>query len=149
MLRRSIHGLLLGLMMGPTYSAIPSQGIAVIVGAGNSASISVERLALIYRRKKNFWDDGSRIQPVNLPAAHPLRHEFSLRLFNHTPEEMDDYWKDMYFHGIQPPFVLASEEAVVRFVAATPGAIGYISPHLADHRVRVILLQDGGRTLSP
>jgi len=137
--------LLLALLYSNTGHATPSQGIVVIVASGSPANtLSIEKLALIYRRKKNFWENGQRIQPVNLPASHPLRRAFSMQVFNHTPEDMDDYWRDMYFHGVLPPFVLGSEEAVIRLVASTPGAIGYISHCTVDHRVSVLLILDGG-----
>lgn len=141
---RLVFSILLALSLNMHCQAVPSQGIAVIVGAENNASTTLDHLSLIYRRKRNFWEDGIKIQPVNLPAYHPLRRAFSIWLFNRTPEELDDYWKDMYFHGIQPPFVLDSEEAVIRFVTTTPGAIGYINRCQVDHRVRVLLQQDGG-----
>jgi hypothetical protein len=64
---------------------------------------------------------------------------FSTRIFGHNPEELEDYWRDMYFHGVLPPFVLASEEAVIRFVASTPGGIGYVSQCLVDSRVSVVV----------
>jgi ABC-type phosphate transport system substrate-binding protein len=40
--------------------------------------------------------------------------------------------------------VLASDEAVIRFVSSTPGAIGYVSNCLADRRVKVIAHLDTG-----
>jgi len=122
-------------------------GIAVIMAPGIVVpGLNRDVLALIFTSKKRFWDAGQlsglRIQPVNLSASHPLRHAFSLQLLHRSPEEMDDYWQDMYFHGISPPFVLASEEAVIRFVARTPGAIGYISHCVTDHRVNVVMQLD-------
>jgi hypothetical protein len=48
----------------------------------------------------------------------------------------------MYFHGLLPPHVLASTEAVLRFVASTPGAIGYVPLCDADARVTMLLAID-------
>jgi len=125
--------------------APPRRGIAVIMSESSTVSfLSNEKLALIFKRKRNFWDNGERIQPVNLPPAHPLRRAFSQQVFGRSPEELDDYCRDMYFHGVLPPFVLASEEAVIRFVATTPGAIGYVSACALDHRVTVVLRLDEG-----
>jgi ABC-type phosphate transport system substrate-binding protein len=127
--------------------AAGNQGVAISVIVAPEAAhpaLSHEELALIFKRKKRFWEDGSRIQPVNLPAAHPLRRAFSQDVFGRSPEDLDDYWRDMYFHGELPPYVLNSEEAVIRFVADTPGAIGYVTHCLADHRVSVIAQLDNG-----
>src|SRR5471030_1325080 len=119
--------------------------IVVIMASGTApGKLSREQLGLIFKNKRRFWDDGSRIQPVNLPASHTVRRSFTQQVYNRSPEELEDYWRDQYFHGVMPPFVLGSEEAVIRLVAATPGAIGYISVCSLDHRVSVVLRLDGG-----
>lgn len=118
--------------------------VRVVAAPGTRpAVLSLAELAQVYRRQRGFID-GQRVQPVNLPAAHPLRRWFSQQVLGQTPEEMEGWWRDQYFNGVLPPFVLASEEAVLRWVAATPGAIGYVSGCAADRRVRVLLQLDGG-----
>jgi ABC-type phosphate transport system substrate-binding protein len=117
--------------------------IAVVVAAGASAQaapLSSAQVASIFRRKRQFWDDQMRIVAVNLPALHPLRRHFSQRLFKRSPEDLQAYWNDQYFHGVLPPAVLASEEAVMRFVADTPGAVGYVWACSVDKRVAVVAL---------
>lgn len=124
-------------------------GVAVIMAADAAPGRwNQAALAQVFRQKKRFDDHGQRLYGVNLPATHPLRRAFSQQVLGHSPEDMDDYWRDMYFHGILPPYVLASEEAVIRFVAATPGAIGYVSACLADRRVSVIFHLDIASTCS-
>ncbi len=119
--------------------------IAVIVGrnASPTGAISQTLVLGIFARKRQLWNDRSTIAPVNLPVSHPLRRNFSLWVFKKTPEQMQDYWNEQYFHGVLPPPVLASEEAVMRFVASTPGAIGYVSVCSIDKRVDVIALIQG------
>ena len=113
---------------------------AVIAAAGATEHrLSPESVALIFRRKQNYWENGTRIQPVNLPPTHPLRRAFSLSILGHLPEDLEDYWREMYFHGVLPPHVLASEEAVILFVRSTPGAIGYVSGCVPEHGVNVVL----------
>jgi hypothetical protein len=137
--------LLVLLVLGPTVSAAGPKdpGISVIMASSHAPTImSPDEVALIFKRKKRLTTEGLKVQPVNLAASHPLRRAFSLRIFGQNPEELDEYWRDMYFHGVQPPFVLASEEAVIRFVAGTPGAIGYVSSCMVDNRVTVIMRMD-------
>lgn len=125
-----------------TISARANQdtAIAVIVAAGTPAPrLNREQLALIFKLKKRFLEDGQAIHAVNLPVSHPLRRAFSLQLLGRVPEDFDAYWSDMYFHGVLPPYVLASEEAMIRFVATTPGAIGYVSHCMVDQRVSIVL----------
>lgn len=114
--------------------------IAVVVSPTHKDTMGLQELALIYRKKKAFWSDNSRITAVNLPSTHPLRRRFSQSVLGANPEELEKYWNDRYFHGVSPPFVLTSEEAVLRFVAQTPGAVGYVSFCNADARVKIALV---------
>lgn len=124
----------------PALAASGEGVIAVIVAPGHGKSIKKDELALIYSRRKLFWPDGSRIQPVNLPAASALRRTFSRAVLGASLEALEKYWNDLYFHGISPPFVLSSEEAVLRFVAETPDAVGYVSFCNVAGRAKVILV---------
>ena len=130
----------------------PSEpAIAVIVSPSLAAPLPMNQTVLIgvFRRKRQLWDDHTPIAPVNMPAGHALRRNFSLWLFKRSPEDLQAYWNDQYFHGVLPPPVLASEEAVIRFVASTPGAIGYVSVCSVDKRVQVAALLQGPDGAAP
>ena len=130
--------LLLLALMGAARP-VAAETIAVIVAADSAYNrISKDTLADIYRRKLRFSQDGQAWVPVNLPATDPLRRAFSMILFDREPEDMEEYWNAQYFHGVSPPFVLASAEAVLRFVATTRGAIGYVASCQVDARVKVL-----------
>jgi len=117
-----------------------AEPLAVIVSPEHVRALKKQDLALVFKRKKLFWNDGSKVQPVNLPATNPYRREFSLAVLSATPEDLEKYWNDMYFHGISPPYVVSSEEAVLRFVAENPGAVGYVPYCSADSRVAIALV---------
>ncbi|NKF22822.1 hypothetical protein [Solimonas marina] len=120
--------------------------IAVIVAPSEAgARIDADDLALIFRRKRQYWPDGTRIEPANLAADDPLRLAFSRAVLGAAPAALENYWNEQYFRGIRPPYVLASPAAMLRFVAATPGAIGYVRSCAASADVAVIgYLDDGG-----
>lgn len=141
--------LALVLLGAPASGVAGEPAIAVIVGVGPARPMSSALLAAIFRRKHQLWPDGSRVIPVNLPASDPLRHAFSLAVFDRSVEELQPFWDDQYFHGVLPPPVLASQEAVLRFVAETPGAVGYVAACRVDRRVVVVaLLPDPGGAAS-
>jgi len=123
---RWLAALCLSVWLLPAFPATAEGPIAVIVSPSHARSLKKDDLVLIYKRKKLYWADGGKVQPVNLPASSALRREFSQAVLGASPEELEKYWNDMYFHGISPPYVLSSEEAVLRFVAETPGAVGYV-----------------------
>lgn len=115
--------------------------IAVVTHkGGDTPVVDKNTLANIYRRKTLVDKHGRIYVPANLPAMHPLRRAFSRVLFEQPPEDMESYWNEQYFHGISPPFVLASVEAMIRFVAATPGAIGYIPDCRQDDRTQALMM---------
>jgi ABC-type phosphate transport system substrate-binding protein len=139
----SLFTALVALLLGGApiaQAASAESAIAVVVAPGVARKLNVDELALIYRRKKLFWDEGIRVTPINLQANDPLRQLFSQRVLRISPEEMQRYWNDMYFNGVSPPHVVASTEAVIRFVAQTPGAVGYVAYCDADPRVHVALV---------
>lgn len=114
--------------------------IAIIVTPGFDLDIdNADDIARIFRRRLKVAEDNSSIIPINLPLKHPLRAAFSLAVFGVEPEGMEAYWNERYFHGVSPPYVVASIEAMLRFVAATPGAVGYVPECLLDERVSVLL----------
>lgn len=122
-------------------SGVRAEPIAVVTAANSPLKhLSKDTLKLIYLRKIQLDEQGKRWIPTNLPLASPLRNDFSLSLFSILPEEQEDYWNTQYFHGITPPPVMTSEEAVLRFVSSTPGSIGYVQKAHADARVKVLLL---------
>ena len=114
----------------------------VATPAAQHDDIDREELAAIFGRKKRYWKDGAHIEPVNLLASDSRRRQFSKLIFGLMPEQMDGYWNEMYFHGVLPPYVVPSIEAVLRFVSTTPGAIGYVPLCSADKRVDLLLAID-------
>ncbi len=126
------------MLLSCPLSAWSDEALALIMAPGHH-SLRKDEAAQIFKRKKLFWSDGRKIQPVNLPASSPLRRLFTHSILGSTPEELEKYWNDMYFHGVSPPFVLTSEEAVLRFVAETPGAVGYVGACSVDSRVAAVL----------
>lgn len=139
--------LLASLTICPLISWATDEPIAVVAYSGHTNELKKEDLVRIFKRKKLFWQDGSRIRAVNLPVTNPLRLVFSQTVLGATPNEMAAYWNDQYFHGISPPFVLSSEQAVIRFVADTPGAIGYVSLCNIHTKIDVLLWVNAGQVL--
>lgn len=150
MLRTAISLLICMLLWQQTAIAADNRVIAIIVANEQAGkSISMPELKLIYWRKKDYWANGKHIHPVNLPADNPLRMRFSNKVLGSLPSTQTDYWNEVYFHGISPPYVVNSEEAVLRYVADTAGAIGYINVCNVDSRVKAIAwLNESGELLS-
>ena len=116
--------------------------IAVIVANNQSIDdlkLAPNQLSLIYWRKQLYWPKGLRIKPVNLRSEHPLRQQFSQTILGSLPKTQIDYWNGQYFNGVLPPYSVNSEEAVLRYVSQTNGAIGYVNACAVDSRVKAFL----------
>lgn len=131
----------LACLIGFALPCMADEPLAIVTQRSSTLKkVTFETVKLVYLRKSMLDSTGTRWIPLNFPASHELRQVFSLALFNKQPEDQEYYWNEQYFQGITPPQVVESEEAVLRFVAITPGAIGYVRNHKVDKRVKVLLL---------
>jgi hypothetical protein len=65
--------------------------------------------------------------PINLPGGHPQREQFLQAVLGQSEEQYTGYWLVRRYVGKgAPPRELATVDEVVRFVAETPGAVGYV-----------------------
>jgi len=141
MLNLRVFLLLLGLSLLPCtpVRAAESGMLAIVVPSDFAVKrLNAAELSLIYLRKKLYWPNGKRMRPANLPIQHDLRQRFSLRVLGSLPETQTEYWNEQYFHGVSPPHVVNSQEAMLRYVADTAGAIGYVDACAVDGRVKVV-----------
>lgn len=135
---------------GQLAPTVDSGGVAVIVHEGTGPEdLGAAQIRRIFLLRQRFWSDGAPVAPVNLPAASALREEFSRLVLGQSTRDLAEYWKDLYFHGTQPPPVLDSEEAVLLYVSRTDGAIGYVSLSFLSGvslppGVRVVRVWDSG-----
>ena len=120
-----------------SVSLSQAQEIAVIVGANSTIKhLSLKQVQRIFLRKERLTKQGKQWIPVNLNNHHLQRKIFTKQLLKKSTFELERYWNEQYFNGISPPYVLASEEAVLRFVSETPNALGYILDCRMDQRVK-------------
>ncbi len=121
--------------------AIPAAAgeLAVIVNGGRGDRPGVAEVAQIYLKQRRFWSDGRRIVPVNRESGSEMRRAFDASVFGSRVGQLPVYWNRQYFQGVFPPATLASDEAVKRFVASEPEAIGYVHPAVVDDSVQVVL----------
>ena len=132
---------LLGVLFAGQPAWAAQVQIAVITApAEPHLSFDRDTLRNVYLKRLFVDAEGVRLTPVNLPPGTPVRDAFSRTIVRMSDERTQDYWDKQYFQGVSPPYVLASDEAVVRFVAATPGAVGYVASCHVDASVHVVML---------
>jgi hypothetical protein len=111
-----------------SWCAAGAQDVVLVANKGVQISeITDADLRAIFMGTRTRFADGSHAVPVTLKGG-PV-HEVFLR--NHVgegPEEFRSRWRKMVFTGQGAmPKAFDSESALIEYVAATPGALGYVS----------------------
>ena len=115
--------------------------VKVIAHPTRAGKLSQAEVRAIYLEEKRFWSDGRAIIPINLEAGSPARELFSERIFGQGSRRLAAYWNQRYFEaGVLPPPTLASQEAVIRFVAGNENAVGYVTTEDVTNSVAVVLV---------
>ncbi len=143
--------LLVALLFAGPSRAEQRRELVVITHPSRAAVIDVEDLRRIFLKQRRFWPDGNPIVPINQESG-PLREAFDRLVLQSEPGRLGAYWDRRYFEGVFPPITLASDEAVRRYVASKPNAVGYVDGDAVDDSVRAALrvpVQPLGPTPTP
>lgn len=99
----------------------------LIVANGGPATISSEDIKNIYLNKKKSFDNGTPIVLGVLKSG--AAHEGFLATYvKKQPMQFNNFWKQQVFTGAgKMPKAFASENDMLNFISATPGAVGYVS----------------------
>lgn len=130
------------------HSAPTDSGFRVIVAASNPmTSVKREDLARIFLKKLTRSKDGQELSPVDQSARSAVRAAFSEQVL--VKEGLDkisaveNYWRQQIYSGRgAPPAVKTSDDEVRKFVATTPGAIGYVGEKADLAGVKTVTVQD-------
>jgi ABC-type phosphate transport system substrate-binding protein len=106
--------------------------------AASVSQISRDQLRDIFIGARTRFGDGSRAVPVLLKGG-PVHEVFLSRIVGDSPDGFRVRWRRVGFTGQGAmPKEFQSEAAVLDYVSATPGAIGYVSRVPDPHAVKVL-----------
>ncbi len=116
-------------LLGSAPLRAQEQAFRVIVHADNPiTTMSGAAVSQLFLKASTEWDDGRRVSPVDQSQETPVRQAFSERIHGRSATAIGAYWRRQVFSGGNiPPVERASDRDVIAFVAATPGAIGYVN----------------------
>lgn len=115
-----------------------AESLAVVVNVKNpTSSLRLIDLGSMYRGEELHWPHGGRIKLVNRETSSPERAQFYRQVLNAKP--------DQRFYVLNTPIAVQSlirrsDEAVLRFVSAIEGAIGYVRLSQVNQSVKVVLI---------
>ncbi len=110
----------------------------VIVNAKAAvSSLDIDALRDLFLGKKTSWDDGGRVIVAVLKDGPS--HEDLMKLLGKNPQQFITSWKKLVFTGKGAmPEQLDGEEALVDYVAKTPGAIAYVDKSKLKDGVKAV-----------
>jgi ABC-type phosphate transport system substrate-binding protein len=126
-------------MVAPLHT-LRAQDYKVVVNSATSvASMSKADVARLFLKQDTRWKDGKAVAVVDLPPASAVRQGFSKTVLGKDVGSVNSYWQQQVFSGrASPPVVKQSDADVVAYVAATPGAVGYVSADAAAAGVKTL-----------
>jgi hypothetical protein len=123
-------------------AAASAQDVVLVANKDVQISgIANSDLRAIFLGSKTRFADGSHAVPVTLKGG-PIHEVFLKNHLSETPEDFRAQWRKSVFTGQGAmPKACDSEAAMLEYVAATPGAVGYVSrvPPEAAEKVKLLI----------
>jgi ABC-type phosphate transport system substrate-binding protein len=132
--------LFLGLVLAG--SAARAQEAVVVANSGVKATeVSSDDLRDVFTGAKSSLKDGSRVTPVTLKGG--AEHEAFLKKYvGKSDSAFRAGWRSLVFTGqASMPKTFDTDAALLDYVAATPGAIGYVSKDAATDKVKTLAVK--------
>lgn len=125
MIRRSWRLTLLALLLAATPAVSAAE--IVVNGAIGDPALSRPVLRGMFGMRLRAWPDGTPVRVFVLEDSDPLHQQFCESKLQMYPYQLRQNWDRLLYSGTgQPPIVVRSEDEMLKRVAETPGAIGYV-----------------------
>lgn len=132
--------LLIILFLFTTVRNIDAQVAVIANKSVPLETISGSKLLDIYSGDIKWWDNGDPVIIFDLAKKTKIKSEFYKHLGKSTARMKSIWLKNMLSGEGEPPKALESEEEMLKNVAATIGAIGFISMEKIASDVKVLAL---------
>ena len=129
---------LLALLMLATLHA-PAQVVVIANRSVPESSLTPAQVLDIYLLNARTWSDGQVVSLMCLRENELVEKKF-FGILRRTPLEMRKVWLRAQLSGqARPPEMITTEEDMVHRVAATPGAIGFVTREKVQGNVKILL----------
>jgi hypothetical protein len=112
---------------------VKGQEVIIIANKSVKASdVNAGDLKDVYNGDKSSLSDGSHVVPVTLKGG-PVHEAFLKKYVGKGDAAFRAAWRSLVFSGAgSMPKTFDTESALIEYVAATPGAIGYVGKDPGD-----------------
>lgn len=122
--------LVLALLAFTSFAQDAEPGYVLVIHAENdSPALGRSLVSKMFLKKVKRWPDSDlRVVPIDQGEKSPVREAFTKDVHGKRVSAIKTFWQRMIFSGRDvPPEELADDGSVLAFVAANPGAIGYVA----------------------
>jgi len=132
-----------------SWSAAASADIVLATHPENPLrSLAMKDARRIFLKQTHEFPDGNKVQVAILDKQSSTRRVFETQVLKMSPSQINTYWAGFIFNGQnRPPREFATEDALKKWIAATPGALGYLDINEVDDTIKVLatIAGDSGR----
>ncbi len=124
-----------------TADVFASDTVAVIAHLSvPEQELNKTRLLDIYTGDVKNWSDGKPVVVIDLKPAGDVKETF-YKYLGKSPSRMKSVWMKRMLSGEgDPPVAVESENEMIKRVAATPGAIGFVSRDAVNDTVKTLAI---------
>ncbi len=131
--------LFLAFFLGLTAGARAQEGVFIVHPAVTDTALSPVDLKDVLLGSITKWPGAGIAIKLVVLADGPLHTKLIKDFTQRTPDQFEKFWKKRVFTGTGVMPALARDEAeLVAYVAANPGAIGYVSPASVTDKVKIL-----------
>jgi ABC-type phosphate transport system substrate-binding protein len=113
--------------------------VSIVVNTANSSAITEKEISRLFLGKLKKFSGGESATPVNAKVGAAARIEFEKKVLKKSASQIKAYWSKRVFSGKgKPPTEVDNDAAVLDFVSANAGAIGYVDAASVNESVKVV-----------
>src|SRR5215470_13378925 len=125
----------------PKSARVSWEGLAIVVNRNNPVEdVSLPELRAMFFGQKKWWSHKNRITLAAMRHTTPEWKTVQRVIYKVNQHELEHYYLYQSFkgEGVNLPVMMQAPADVKKFVAKTPGAVGYVRASDVDDTVKVV-----------
>ena len=127
--------ILLGTFSLRTQANAERHLVIIVNRASDTSNLSAESVKAYFLKQHKEWPSGEKVRPVQQESD--LHSVFLGKVLGMSSADYERYWLERRYSAAETtPKTVEDDEAVLKFVGAMKGAIGYVDSALLDDKAR-------------
>jgi ABC-type phosphate transport system substrate-binding protein len=124
---------LVGTLLARSGPSLAGELVVIVNKANPSSAMNKDEVRTHYLKKQSTWSNGEKLRPVDTESSSQ-REVFVHKLLGMTSnEELERYWLELKYQKAEaPPKRVEGDPAVIKFVSAFKGSIGFVEAASLD-----------------